>query len=150
MENTTNLTVVNYSENMNFDCNEVTNNGLYLLFVGYLWPLLWPKIRNYGDQLILNFRNCGKVTSDVVSLTEFGFEKIQDLKNNDEMIKFIQRYCDKKKIELLPTQISDISWNFSGDNKNGSIEEKEETWNKLLKKINDFKSLNKVDGINKP
>ena len=150
MENTTNLTVVNYSENMNFDCNEVTNNGLYLLFVGYLLPLLSPKIRNYGHQLLLNFRNCGKVTSDVVSLTEFGFEKIQDLKNNDEMIKFIQRYCDKKKIELLPTQISDISWNFSGDNKNGSIEEKEETWNKLLKKINYFKSLNKVDGINKP
>lgn len=150
MENTTNLTVVNYSENMNFDCNEVTNNGLYLLFVGYLLPLLSPKIRNYGHQLLLNFRNCGKVTSDVVSLTEFGFEKIQDLKNNDEMIKFIQRYCDKKKIELLPTQISDISWNFSGDNKNGSIEEKEETWSKLLKKINDFKSLNKVDGINKP
>ena len=55
MENTTNLTVVNYSENMDFDCNEVTNNGLYLLFVGYLLPLLSPKIRNYGHQLLLNF-----------------------------------------------------------------------------------------------
>ena len=29
-------TMVNYD----FDCEEVTNNGLYLIFVGYLLPLL--------------------------------------------------------------------------------------------------------------
>ena len=78
-------------------------------------------------------------------------KKIQDLKNNDEMIKFIQRgyFCDKKKIELLPTQISDYHGTLVEIIKMVQLKIELKTWNKLLKKI-EIKSLNKVDDINKP
>ena len=100
------ISLVNYDVN----CEELTNNGLYLIFVGYLLPLLSPKVRNYGKELLSMFRNAGKVAGDIVSLTEYGFEKVQDLSDNKEMIKFIQKYCDSKKISLLPSQISELSW----------------------------------------
>ena len=52
------------------DCEELTNNGLYLIFIGYLLPLLSPKVRDYGTELLSKFRNAGKVAGDLVSLTE--------------------------------------------------------------------------------
>ena len=133
-----------------FDCEELTNNGLYLMFVGYLLPLLSPKIRNYGKELLTMFRNAGKVAGDMVSLTEFGFEKIQDLSDNKEMMKFIEKYCDNKKINILPSQIEELSWNFSGDTDNDKKEGKQETWKRLLSKLNNLSELNKMDNTNKP
>ena len=91
------------------------------------------------------FRNAGTVAGDVVSLTEYGFEKIQDLSDNKEMIKFIQKYCDNKKINILPNEIIDISWRFSGDTDNDKKEGKQETWKRLLSKLNDYSKLNKMD-----
>ena len=137
-------------ESNSFDCEELTNNGLYLIFVGYLLPLLSPKVRDYGRELLSTFRNAGKVAGDVVSLTEYGFEKIQDLSDNKEMIKFIEKYCDNKKINILPNQIIDISWNFSGDTENDNRENKQETWKKLLKELSKITDLNKMDGTSKP
>ena len=136
-------TMVNYD----FDCEEVTNNGLYLIFVGYLLPLLSPKVRNYGKELLTMFRNAGKVAGDIVSLTEYGFEKIQDLSDNKEMVKFIQKYCDSKKINILPSQISELSWDFSGDSEKDG---RQETWKRLLLKLDKISELNKLDNINKP
>lgn len=133
-----------------FDCEELTNNGLYLIFVGYLLPLLSPKVRNYGKELLTMFRNAGKVAGDIVSLTEFGFEKVQDLSSNDEMIKFVNKYCNNKKIELLPSQITELSWNFSGETKNNNTEGTQETWKKFLLKLNELNELNKKDKINNP
>ena len=134
-------------ENYDFDCKEVTNNGLYLIFVGYLLPLLSPKVRNYGKELITMFRNAGKVAGDIVSLTEYGFEKIQDLSDNKEMVKFIQKYCDSKKISILPSQISELSWDFSGGSENDG---RQETWKRLLLKLDKISELNKLDNTNKP
>tara|TARA_Y100000389_G_C17350984_1_gene458445 strand:- start:128 stop:562 length:435 start_codon:yes stop_codon:yes gene_type:complete len=137
-------------ETTEFDCDEITNNGLYLIFVGYLLPLISPKVRDYGKELLSMFRNAGNVAGDIVSLTEFGFEKIQDLSDNKEMIKFIQKYCDNKKINILPSQISELSWDFSGDTGNGEKDGKQETWKRLLSKLNDYSKLNKMDNTNKP
>lgn len=137
-------------ESSNFDCEELTNNSLYLIFVGYLLPLLSPKVRNYGRELLSHFRNAGKVAGDIVSLTEFGFEKIQDLSDNKEMVKFIEKYCDNKKINILPKQISEISWKFSGDTENGKRENKQETWKKLLKELSNLRDSNKIDNTNNP
>ena len=80
------------------DCNDLTNNGLYILLIGYIVPLLSPKVRDYGRELLSHLKNAGKVTGNIVSITEYGFEKIQDLTNNEEMSQFIQKVCDKKKL----------------------------------------------------
>ena len=132
------------------DCEELTNNGLYLIFVGYLLPLLSPKVRDYGKEILSKFRNAGKVAGDLVSLTEFGFEKIQDLTDNKEMMKFIEKYCDNKKINILPSQLEELSWYFSGDTDNDKKEGKQETWKRLLSKLNNLSELNKMDKTNKP
>jgi len=138
----------NGSENT-FDCNELTNNGLYLIFVGYLLPFLSPKVRDYGKEVLSVFRNMGRVASDVVSLTEFGFDKIQELSNNEEMSKFIQRISDQKNMNVLSSQIQEIAWSFSGDTQNGSKEHKQETWKKLLNELDRMNILNKMDRSNK-
>ena len=138
----------NGSENT-FDCNELTNNGLYLIFVGYLLPFLSPKVRDYGKEVLSVFRNMGRVASDVVSLTEFGFDKIQELTDNEEMSKFIQRISDQKNMNVLSSQIQEIAWSFSGDTQNGSKEHKQETWKKLLNELDRMSILNKMDRSNK-
>ena len=132
------------------DCNDLTSNGLYLIFVGYLLPLLSPKVRDYGREALSMFRSLGKITSDIVSITEFGFEKIQGLENNEEMSRFIQRLCDKKNLGVLPLQIKNIAESFSGDTQGGTKEHKQETWKKLLSELNRISSLNKMDNTNKP
>ena len=150
MENITDTNSWSGTLETSFDCNEITNNGLYLIFVGYLLPLMSPKVRNYGKEVLYMIRNAGKVASDIVSVTEFGFEKIQDLTNNDEMIKFIQRVCDKKNLNILPGQIPEISLSFSGDTQGGKKEHKQETWKKLLNELDRISLLNKMDNTNKP
>lgn len=120
------------------DCEELTNNGLYLIFIGYLLPLLSPKVRDYGTELLSKFRNAGKVAGDLVSLTEFGFEKIQDIENNNEMKNFVRRICIEKKIEYNEDSIDKIAWLFSGDS-NEYHESISQTWaklNKVLEELN--------------
>ena len=60
-----NITIINSSGSFSneglFDCADLTNNGLYLIFVGYLLPLLSPTMRIYLKDLVVHFKNCGKV-----------------------------------------------------------------------------------------
>jgi hypothetical protein len=132
----------------NLDCNDLTNNGLYLIFVGYLLPLLSPKVRDYGKETLSAFRNMGRVSSELVSLTEFGFDKIQGLSNNDEMSAFIQRLSDQKNMNVLSIQIKEIAWSFSGDTHHGK-DNRQETWKKLLNELDRVSILNKMDRTNK-
>ena len=129
MENITTLITTN-----DIDCPDLTNNGLYLIFVGYLLPLLSPTMRIYFKDLLINLKNCGKVTGQLVSLTEFGFTKVQNINSNEEMIKFIERVCLNKDLNLLPQQIMDCAKSFSGDKNNGK-DSFEGSWNKLLKEV---------------
>ena len=50
------------------------------------------------------------------------------------MIKFIERVCLNKDLNLLPQQIVDCAKSFSGDKVNGK-ESFEGSWNKLLKEV---------------
>ena len=59
--NTTNLTLDHY--NM---CESVTNHWLYLIFTGYLIPLVSPRVREFIKDKIHTLRNC-KVTGRLVS-----------------------------------------------------------------------------------
>ena len=122
------------------DCEDLTNNPIYILFIGYLLPLLSPKVRNYGRELLSHWKNAGKVASDIVSVTEYGVDKIQNLSNNEEMAQFIQRVCDKKKIDVTTTEIRELSWRFSGDTGNGRKESIQQTWNALLNNLNALKT----------
>ena len=132
-----------YSSNSwdsSIDCTDLTNNGLYIIFIGYVVPLLSPRVRNYGRELLSHFKNAGKVAGDIVSVTEYGFEKIQDLSNNGEMVQFIQKVCDKKKIDVTMAEIKELSWRFSGDTANGKRESIQQTWKSLLNNLNAMKS----------
>lgn len=129
MENITTVLTTN-----DIDCPDLTNNGLYLIFVGYLMPLISPTMRVYLKDLLISFKNCGKVTGQLVSLTEFGFTKVQNINSNEEMIKFIERVCLNKDLNLLPQQIVDCAKSFSGDESNGKGSF-EGSWNKLLKEV---------------
>ena len=135
--------ITDYSSNSwdnGIDCEDLTNNNLYIIFVGYLLPLLSPKMRNYGREVLSHIKNLGKVAGDIVSVTEFGFEKVQELSNNEEMIYFIQKVCDKKKLDITINEIKELSWRFSGDNDNGKRESINQTWKSLLNNLNAMKS----------
>ena len=99
-----------------------------------------PRVRNYGRELLSHLKNVGKVAGDIVSVTEYGFEKIQDLSNNGEMVQFIQKVCDKKKIDVTMAEIKELSWRFSGDTENGKRESIQQTWKSLLNNLNAMRS----------
>ena len=126
-------------------CDEIMNNYLYTIFAGYLLPLISPKIRNYCKEGLSTVLRCGKIAGNVATLTEFGFEKVQDMKNNGEMIKFIQRVATIKEYNILPGQIIDLAWNFSGDTDNGKKDEIQQTWKKLLNELDRVNALNILD-----
>ena len=138
MENITDYSSSSWDSGI--DCEDLTNNGLYIIFVGYLLPLLSPTMRNYGREVLSHMKNLGKVTGDIVSVTEFGFEKIQDLSNNSEMSHFIQKVCDKKKIDITLNEINELSWRFSGDTNNGKKESLQQSWKSLLNNLNALRS----------
>ena len=77
-------------------------------------------------------------TGNIVSLTEFGFEKIQDIENNREMKDFIRRLCDKKYPTLSgilkDKDFEEFAWGFSGQ-KNKIHTGLQQTWKKLNKII---------------
>ena len=147
MENITEVSSGSWSEDLNMDCNDLTNNGIYILFVGYVLPLLSPKVRNYGRELFSTIKNAGKVASEFVSVTEYGFEKIQNLSNNGEMSDFIGRVCNKKGLNIFPKEITELAWSFSGDTNNGNKYNLQQTWKKLLDELDRMDSINKMDNI---
>ena len=112
-----------------FSCEEITNHWLYFIFSGYLIPLISPRLRNYFREHYNTCKN-GEVTGKFVTLTEFGFDKIQEIQTNNEMKNFIRRMCIDKKIDYNEESIDHISWLFSGDDddKHQSLKQ---TWKRL-------------------
>ena len=142
--------ITDYIENVDgsttgFDCEDLTNNGLYMIFIGYLYPMLSPTVRSYMKDVLVSIKNVGKVTGQIDSLTEFGFSKLQGIKSNDEMINFIKRICKNKDLNVLPKQIMDCAWSFSGDTEEGKRENTEQSWNKLLNELDRLHQLNIMD-----
>ena len=137
-----NFTLNTTSSNNLLDCKDLTNNGLYMIFIGYVVPMFSPTLREYLKDAMVHFKNFGKVSGQIVSLTEFGFSKIQGINNNQEMIEFIGRVCKNKNIKVLPEQVIECAWSFSGDTDKDHSISKEESWNKLLKEIDRLHSAN--------
>ena len=59
-------------------CEDVTNHWLYFIFSGYLLPLISPRVRDWFKEFLNSMKN-SEVGGKVVTLTEFGFQKIQDI-----------------------------------------------------------------------
>ena len=93
----------------------------------------------YLKELLNGFKN-SNIGGKFVTLTEFGFDKIQSIENNTEMKEFIIRICDEKKIKYDDETIEKISWLFSGekDDKHVSIQQ---TWKKLNKMLLPMKNI---------
>lgn len=123
------------------NCEDLTNNGLYFIFTGYVLPLLSPKVRSYIKEVICHIKNFGNVSGKVVSVTEYGFEKVQKLSNNGDMVDFIMNVCNKKNINVTADELVELAWSFSGDTDNGKKEGVEQTWNKLMKEIDRIHAL---------
>ena len=105
----------NFTDNswdgFNISCENLTNHWLYFIFSGYLLPLISPKMRRYFYEVYNNCKH-NKITGKIVTLTEFGFDKIQDIQNNNEMKDFIQRLCQEKNIEYNDEIIENITESF--------------------------------------
>jgi len=118
-------------------CESLTNHWLYFIFSGYVLPLISPRVR---DWLKESWNSCinSSITGNLVTLTEFGFEKVQEIETNIEMKDYIKRLCIQKNPDLFYSEetLEKISWLFSGESKDG-IDGIQQTWKKLNKVINE-------------
>ena len=110
-------------------CDSVTDHWLYFIFTGYLLPFISPRVRSFIKEFTNSLKN-SDIGGNIVTLTEYGFYKIQLIENNDEMKDFIKRLCKSKKIELNDESVEKIAWMFSGDN-DETHESIQQTWKKL-------------------
>ena len=119
-------------------CESVTNHWLFFIFTGYLVPLVSPRVREFIKDKLHTLRNC-KVTGQLVSLTEFGFEKIQDIEDNEEMKDYIRRLCKNKKQDIYYTEesLEKLAWLFSGERDINKFSSTgiQQSWKKLNKLI---------------
>ena len=114
-------------------CENITNHWLYFVFSGYVLPLVSPRIREWLKETLNSLKN-NKIGGEIVTLTEFGFQKIQDIENNDEMKKYIKRIVKQKNPSLFYSEesLEKLALLFSGDEtKNGLAQ----SWKKLNKMI---------------
>lgn len=143
MNNITNVTIDTMGTL--FNCEDLTNNGLYMIFVGYIFPLLSPTIRDYMKDLFIHAKNFGKVSGEIVSLTEFGFTKVQKIHNLEDMVKFIERVSKNKKLSVMKDELIESAKSFTGgENYN------EESWNRLLKELEELHDKNVKSKTQKP
>ena len=136
-----NTTYINTTDiNYNTECDNITNHWMFLIFSGYILPFISPKVRSYCKEVLNSLRN-NEITGKIVTLSEFGFTKIQTIENNNEMKIFIKRICDKKQIKYNKDTVEKIAWLFSGDS-NDTHASIHQTWTKLNKIISQFTKEN--------
>lgn len=137
MENFTNTTILS---NVSFKCEDLSNNGLYMIFIGYIYPLFSPTMRSYLKDIFIHVKNVGKVSGEIVSLTEFGFTKVQKIHNLEDMATFIERICKNKNLQVMKDECLECAKSFAGGEGFN-----EGSWNKLLVELEDLHSK-KVKG----
>ena len=116
-------------------CENVTNHWLYFVFTGYLLPIVSPRVRDWFKETINSIKN-SEVGGKVVTLTEYGFDKIQDIENDSEMKEFIKRIFKSKRPRLLIQEkmYDKLAEEFSG--KGGG-----KSWRYLIKLIDNSHNI---------
>ena len=114
-------------------CDDLTNHWLYFVFSGYVLPLISPRVRDWLKETLNSLKN-NKIGGHIVTLTEFGFNKIQDIENNDEMKEYIKRLVKEKNPNLFYSEesLEKLALLFSGDETKKGIAQ---SWKKLNKII---------------
>ena len=114
-------------------CENVTNHWLYFVFSGYVLPLVSPRVRDWLKETINSLKN-SNIGGKVVTLTEFGFNKIQEIEDNDEMKEYIKRLIKEKNSSLFYSEesLEKLATLFSGDETKNGIAQ---SWKKLNKII---------------
>jgi len=136
MEDSWSWEEINNTTEINSDlCENVTNHWLYFVFTGYLLPILSPRVRDWFKETINSLRN-NKLTGEIVTLTEYGFNKIQDIEDDKEMENFIKRLCNSRRPGLLiqDKMYDKITEEFSG--KGGG-----KSWRYLIKLIDNSHNI---------
>ena len=125
----------NTTLNNNNLCEEVTNHWLYFVFTGYLLPIISPRVRDWFKETINSIKN-SQVGGEIVTLTEYGFDKIQDIENDSEMKEFIKRMVKSKRPGLIIQEkmFDKLAEEFSG--KGGG-----KSWRYLNKIINNSHNI---------
>jgi hypothetical protein len=144
MSNLTDFSSDSWLQDSSDLCEEVTNHWLYFIFAGYVLPLISPRVRDWFKETLNSLKN-NEVAGQIVTLTEYGFDKIQDIENNKEMKSYIKRLCETKNPSLYYSDenIEKIAWLFSGESKDGQ-EGIQQSWKKLNKLINNSEYSIKV------
>ena len=116
-------------------CEEVTNHWLYFVFTGYLLPIVSPRVRDWIKETVNSLKS-NKVTGQLVTLTEFGFNKIQDIESDEEMKSFIKRISNSRRPGLLIQEkvYDKLAEEFSG--KDGG-----KSWRYLIKVIDNSHNI---------
>ena len=116
-------------------CENITNHWLYLVFSGYLLPLISPRVREWLKET-LNSLKSNDITGELVTLTEYGFNKIQDIENDEEMKNFIKRMVKSRRPRLLIQEkmYDKLAEEFSG--KDGG-----KSWRYLMKVIDNSHNI---------
>lgn len=132
--NVTNLNITNIDVNNNL-CEEITNHWLYFIFSGYLLPLVSPRVRDWFKETVNSIKN-NKVGGQIVTLTEYGFDKIQDIENDNEMKEFIKRMVKSRRPGLIIQEkmYDKLAEEFSG--KGGG-----KSWRYLMKVIDNSHNI---------
>ena len=132
--NMTNLNITNIDVNNNI-CEEITNHWLYFIFSGYLLPLVSPRVRDWFKETVNSIKN-NKVGGQIVTLTEYGFDKIQDIENDNEMKEFIKRMVKSRRPGLIIQEkmYDKLAEEFSG--KGGG-----KSWRYLMKVIDNSHNI---------
>ena len=127
-----NTTNIDFNNNI---CENVTNHWLYFVFTGYLLPLVSPRVRDWLSETINSLKS-NKITGELVTLTEYGFNKIQDIENDKEMKDFIKRICKSRRPGLViqDKMFDKLTEEFSG--KGGG-----KSWRYLIKFIDNSHNL---------
>ena len=136
MENSWSWEEFNNSTELNYDlCENITNHWLFFVFSGYLLPLISPRVRDWFKETLNTLKN-NKLTGEIVTLTEYGFNKIQDIEDNKEMKNFIKRLCKSRRPGLLiqDKMYDKLTEEFSG--KGGG-----KSWRYLLKVIDNSHNI---------
>ena len=119
--------------NNNIFCDDLTNHWLYFVFSGYVLPLISPRVRDWLKETLNSIKN-KEVSGIFVTLTEFGFQKIQDIENNDEMKEYIKRLVKEKNPSVFYSEesLEKLTLLFSGDETKKGLAQ---SWKKLNKII---------------
>ena len=130
--NITDTTDINISSDL---CENVTNHWLYFVFTGYLLPIISPRVRDWIKETVNSLKS-NKVTGQLVTLTEFGFNKIQDIESDEEMKSFIKRISNSRRPGLLIQEkvYDKLAEEFSG--KGGG-----KSWRYLIKVIDNSHNI---------